>query len=217
VGLQPITSGALVFDGYDVASKKRSILHEVHRNVSIIFQDPASSLNPRMPIGESIGEPIYLAGLAKGKKLSKMVEDLLDQVELPTSFRNRYPHELSGGQKQRVGIARALALKPKLLIADEPTSALDVSVQANVLEIFKQLQEEFGFACLFVTHDLAVVEMVASRLIVMSEGKIVETGSTEQILHDPQQEYTKKLISAVPIPDPIRQKERRHMRDRYVQ
>ena len=134
----------------------------MRRDVSFVFQDPGSSLNPRLPIGESIGEPLLLQKVAKGAALSKRVEDLLDRVHLARDLRNRYPHELSGGQRQRVGIARALALGPKLLIADEPTSALDVSVQARVLDLFQELQREIGFACLFISHDLAVVEILAA-------------------------------------------------------
>ena len=138
-----------------------------------------------------------------------MVEDLLDSVELPRSYRNRYPHELSGGQRQRVGIARALSLRPDLLIADEPTSALDVSVQARFLELLLELQDELKFACLFISHDLAVVDMLAHRIAVMERGKLVEIGDRDQILKNPQEEYTKKLISAVPVPDPAEQKLRR--------
>ena len=145
--------------------------------VGIVFQDPGSSLNPRLPIGESIGEPLFLHRQLKGKALNAEVEKLLDKVQLQRGFRNRYPHELSGGQRQRVGIARALALDPQLLVADEPTSALDVSVQAKVLDLFQELQREQGFACLFISHDLGVVEILASRIAVMYMGKIVELGT----------------------------------------
>ena len=165
-------------------------LRDVRRDVSFVFQDPGSSLNPRLPVGESIGEPLLLAGIAKGAQLSKRVEELLDQVHLARDLRNRYPHELSGGQRQRVGVARALALGPRLLIADEPTSALDVSVQARVLDLFQELQREIGFACLFISHDLAVVEILAQRIAVMEHGKLVEVGTREQILTDPQELYT---------------------------
>jgi peptide/nickel transport system ATP-binding protein len=177
-----------------------------------VFQDPASSLNPRLPIGESIGEPLLLAGEAKGEELHKRVEDLLDSVELPRSYRNRYPHELSGGQRQRVGIARALALTPDLLIADEPTSALDVSVQARFLELLQDLQDKLKFACLFVTHDLAVVDILSHRIAVMQHGKLVEVGPRDQILKNPQDPYTQRLISAVPVPDPAEQARRREAR-----
>jgi peptide/nickel transport system ATP-binding protein len=162
-----------------------------------------------MPIGQSIGEPILLAGEAKGKDLDRRVEQLLDEVELPRSFRNRYPHELSGGQRQRVGIARALALRPPVLIADEPTSALDVSVQARFLELLQELQSQLQFACLFISHDLAVVDVLAHRIAVMHKGKLVEQGTKEEILRNPQDPYTQRLISAVPLPDPVAQRERR--------
>lgn len=183
----------------------------------MVFQDPSSSLNPRLPIGESIGEPMMLAGVAKGAELQKRIEELLDRVELPRSYRNRYPHELSGGQKQRVGIARALSLKPKLLIADEPTSALDVSVQARVLELFQELQAEMGFACLFVTHDLAVIDALADRIAVMRRGEIVEQGPREQILRHPREVYTQRLLAAVPLPDPDAQAQRRELRAKLLE
>jgi peptide/nickel transport system ATP-binding protein len=177
-----------------------------------VFQDPASSLNPRLPIGESIGEPLFLAKIAKGDELNKMVEDLLDRVELPRSYRNRYPHELSGGQRQRVGIARALALNPDILIADEPTSALDVSIQARFLDLLQEIQEQLKFACLFISHDIAVVEILAHRIAVMQHGRLVEVGDRDQILRNPQDEYTRMLLSAVPVPDPAEQKLRREAR-----
>ena len=140
------------------------------------------------------------------------MQELLESVELPRSYRNRYPHELSGGQKQRVGIARALSLQPKLLIADEPTSALDVSVQATVLQLLRQLQADMGFACLFISHDLAVVDSLADRIIVMHHGKIVEQGATGQILRAPKEDYTRRLIAAIPVPDPAEQRVRREAR-----
>ena len=141
-----------------------------------------------------------------------MVEDLLDQVELPRSYRNRYPHELSGGQRQRVGIARALALSPDILIADEPTSALDVSIQARFLDLLQELQEKLKFACLFISHDIAVVEILSHRIAVMQNGRLVEVGDRDQILRDPQDPYTQKLLAAVPVPDPAEQKRRREAR-----
>ena len=214
VGLLPVAAGSMRVVGQDISAAKRNgkQLHEVRRDIGMVFQDPSSSLNPRLPIGESIGEPMYLAGVAKGVDLQKRIETLLDQVELPRGYRNRYPHELSGGQKQRVGIARALSLQPKLMVADEPTSALDVSVQAKVLELFQNLQRELGFACLFVTHDLAVVDVLADRICVMQRGRIVEQGSREQILRNPQEPYTQRLLAAVPLPDPEKQRERRELR-----
>jgi len=159
---------------------------------------------------------MYLAGVAKGEALQKKIEVLLDQVELPRAYRNRYPHELSGGQKQRVGIARALALQPKLMVADEPTSALDVSVQAKVLELFRDLQRELGFACLFVTHDLAVIDVLADRICVMRHGNIVEQGTRDEILRNPQEAYTQRLLAAVPLPDPVLQRERRELREQLL-
>ncbi|MEV4688802.1 ABC transporter ATP-binding protein [Microbacterium sp. LWH3-1.2] len=212
IGLLPIADGKAEVVGYDISKADRRLLHKVHKDVGIVFQDPSSSLNPRLPIGQSIGEPMLLAGLAKGRGLDVKVQELLDAVELPRSYRNRYPHELSGGQKQRVGIARALSLQPKLLIADEPTSALDVSVQATVLQLLRQLQADMGFACLFISHDLAVVDSLADRIIVMHHGKIVEQGATGQILRAPQEDYTRRLIAAIPVPDPEEQRVRREAR-----
>jgi len=209
----PIVLGTATVGGSNLIGVKPKELRDLRHDVSFVFQDPGSSLNPRLPIGESIGEPLLLHGEAKGAALSARVEALLDRVQLPRSMRNRYPHELSGGQRQRVGIARALALEPKLLIADEPTSALDVSVQAKVLDLFQELQREKGFACLFITHDLAVVEILARRIAVMHHGHLVELGTREQILNDPQQGYTKRLIAAVPVPDPDEQRRRRLERD----
>ncbi|MGO4229602.1 ABC transporter ATP-binding protein [Arthrobacter sp. YAF34] len=214
VGLLPVAAGTMRVVGQDISAAKRNgrQLHEMRRHVGMVFQDPSSSLNPRLPIGESIGEPMFLAKVAKGAELQHRIEALLDQVELPRDYRNRYPHELSGGQKQRVGIARALSLKPKLMVADEPTSALDVSVQARVLDLFQNLQKELGFACLFVTHDLAVVDVLADRICVMQRGRIVEQGTRDQILRNPQEPYTQRLLAAVPLPDPDKQRERRELR-----
>jgi peptide/nickel transport system ATP-binding protein len=212
VGLLPVVEGELHVVGTDLSKRDAKKLRSLRRKVGMVFQDPSSSLNPRLPIGESIGEPMYLAGLAKGKELQKRIEELLDQVELPRSYRNRYPHELSGGQKQRVGIARAICLSPELLVADEPTSALDVSVQAHVLELLQDLQTRLQFACLFVTHDLAVVDVLADRIVVMQRGRIVEQGTRDQILRNPQEAYTQRLIAAVPLPDPEKQRERRELR-----
>lgn len=212
IGLLPITSGSIKLVGEEIAKASEKQLRGLRQHTGIVFQDPGSSLNPRLPIGESIGEPILLAGRAAGAELNTMVEDLLDSVELPRSYRNRYPHELSGGQRQRVGIARAISLRPDLLIADEPTSALDVSVQARFLELLVDLQEKLKFACLFISHDLAVVDMLAHRIAVMQQGELVEIGERDQILKKPTQDYTKRLISAVPVPDPAEQKARREAR-----
>ena len=212
IGLLPIKSGKLEIVGKDITNASQKELFAIRRHTGIVFQDPASSLNPRLPIGESIGEPILLAKLAKGDELNKKVEDLLEQVELPRSYRNRFPHELSGGQRQRVGIARALALTPDLLIADEPTSALDVSVQARFLELLLELQDKLKFACLFISHDLAVVDILAHRIAVMQNGLLVEVGEKEEILKRAKHSYTQRLIAAVPVPDPAEQKKRREAR-----
>ena len=212
IGLLPIKEGKIEVVGNDISRATQKDLFSIRRHTGIVFQDPASSLNPRLPIGESIGEPIFLAGLAKGSDLAHKVEDLLDQVELPRSYRNRYPHELSGGQRQRVGIARALALTPDLLIADEPTSALDVSVQARFLDLLQELQGKLHFACLFISHDLAVVDILAHRIAVMQDGKLVEVGDRDQILQNADNAYTRRLIAAVPVPDPAEQRIRREAR-----
>ncbi|GED09074.1 ABC transporter ATP-binding protein [Cellulosimicrobium cellulans] len=217
VGLLPVTGGSLEIVGRNMVGATPKDLKPLRTEVGIVFQDPGSSLNPRLPIGESIGEPLMLHKGVKGKELSREVERLLDQVELPRAMRNRYPHELSGGQRQRVGIARALSLEPKLLVADEPTSALDVSVQAKVLDLFTDLQREHGFACLFISHDLAVVEMLSDRIAVMHKGKLVEVGATSQIVHAPKHPYTQRLLAAVPVPDPAAQRERRAARDALLE
>lgn len=212
IGLLPIKAGKLEIVGKDISKATQKELFPIRRHTGIVFQDPASSLNPRLPIGESIGEPILLAGLAKGDDLNHRVEDLLEQVELPRSYRNRFPHELSGGQRQRVGIARALALTPDLLIADEPTSALDVSVQARFLDLLLELQDKLKFACLFISHDLAVVDILAHRIAVMQDGRLVEVGERDEILKNAKDPYTRRLIAAIPVPDPEEQRKRREAR-----
>ncbi|MCF8528676.1 MAG: ABC transporter ATP-binding protein [Aquiluna sp.] len=211
VGLLPVKSGNIEISGKSMVNVSKADLMEVRRNIGIVFQDPGSSLNPRWPIGQSIAEPLLLAGQNEPGRTNR-VSELLDMVELPKEYRNRYPHELSGGQRQRVGIARALALSPKLLVADEPTSALDVSVQARVLELLQEIQKELQFATLFISHDLAVVDLLSDRIAVMQHGVIVEQGDRDQILRNPLHEYTKKLIAAVPVPDPAEQKARRAAR-----
>nr|WP_269779296.1 ABC transporter ATP-binding protein [Propioniciclava soli] len=217
VALLPVREGRLTVAGHDITNASMKELKPFRKTVGIVFQDPGSSLNPRLPVGESIGEPLLLHEGLKGADLSRRVEDLLDSVHLPRSMRNRYPHELSGGQRQRIGIARSLALNPKLLIADEPTSALDVSVQARVLKLFKELQEQYGFACLFISHDLAVVEQVSTRIAVMHRGHLVEVGDTLDIVTRPQHPYTQRLLSAVPVPDPAEQRKRRELRDAIIE
>jgi peptide/nickel transport system ATP-binding protein len=212
VGLLPVKSGSLIVAGKDISSTKKSELRQLRSKLGIVFQDPGSSLNPRWSISQSIAEPLVLSKQFSKDQANKRIDELLDQVQLPIGYRNRYPHELSGGQRQRVGIARALALSPEFLVADEPTSALDVSVQARVLELLKELQKDLGFACLFVSHDLAVVDFLADRIAVMNHGEIVEQGDKDQILRNPQQDYTKRLIAAVPVPDPDQQQIRRETR-----
>ena len=175
-----------------------------------MFQDPGSSFNPLMTIAQNVAEPLIVHGKYRDvAEAREYVGDLLEMVQLPRVYMNRFPHELSGGQRQRASLARALALKPSLLIADEPTSALDVSVQAKVLELFKRLQAEIGFACLFITHDLAVVDMLADRVMVMHKGRIVEHGDTEDIMQHPQDPYTRKLLASLPVPDPREQRAHR--------
>ncbi len=216
IGLIPIKSGSISVAGIDLSNANQKTLQTARSHTGMVFQDPASSLNPRLPIGESIGEPLFLAKQAKGDELAKRIEELLDMVELPRSYRNRYPHELSGGQRQRVGIARALALNPDILIADEPTSALDVSIQARFLELLQELQESLKFACLFISHDIAVVEILAHRIAVMQKGRLVEVGDRDQILRSPQDAYTQRLLAAVPVPDPAEQKKRRDARHKLA-
>ena len=210
--LLPVTGGSIKIAGKDIKGLSQKELMPMRRKVAIVFQDPASSLNPRMSIGESIGEPLFIHEKLRKAELSGRVEQLLDSVHLRRDYRYRYPHELSGGQRQRVGIARALSLGPELLVADEPTSALDVSVQAHVLELFKDLQEQYGFACLFISHDLAVVEILAKQIAVLHRGKLAEIGSRQRILRNPQDPYTKRLLAAAPVPDPTEQGIRREER-----
>ena len=184
-------------------------------DIGFVFQDPGSSFNPLMTIAENVAEPLIVhrkySSVADAKEY---VGDLLEMVQLPRAYMSRFPHELSGGQRQRASLARALALKPSLLIADEPTSALDVSVQAKVLELFKKLQVEIGFACLFITHDLAVVDMLTDRIMVMHKGRIVEHGDADDIMQRPSNQYTKKLLASLPVPDPReQQKHRAHLHE----
>lgn len=211
-GLVPIHSGSVQVDGLEVAGASGRKLRGVRSQTGIVFQNPASSLNPRRSVGASIGQPLQLHTDLTNAQRHQRVNELLEAVRLPASMAQRYPHEMSGGQRQRVAIARALALQPQLLIADEPTSALDVSVQAVVLELLANLQHELGFACLFVSHDLAVVEQVASQVVVLRQGQVVEAGKTTQVLSAPSDPYTQALVAAVPVPDPIIQAQRRTKR-----
>lgn len=209
VGLVPAESGALRIAGQDLRQLGGGARRALRRSFAMVFQDPASSLNPRQTIGESIMDPLVVHRPEMGRKeRSARVGTLLERVELPASWHGRYPHELSGGQRQRIGIARALALEPTLLIADEPTSALDVSVQAAVLDLFRDLQRELGFSCLFISHDLAVVELLASQIAVLRSGRLVERGDAVTVLRSPREEYTRRLVDAAPVADPVLQRER---------
>ena len=209
-GLQKVSGGSLNVLGIEMNGVKERDFKPKRADIGFVFQDPGSSFNPLMTIAENVAEPLIVH-----KKYSSVYEarhyvgDLLELVQLPRTYMNRFPHELSGGQRQRASLARALALKPSLLIADEPTSALDVSVQAKVLELFKKLQAEIGFACLFITHDLAVVDMLADRIMVMHKGEIVEHGDADQVMNNPQNPYTQKLLASLPVPDPREQREHR--------
>ncbi|WP_405488553.1 dipeptide ABC transporter ATP-binding protein [Nocardia sp. NBC_00511] len=207
--LQRPTAGSVRVLGTDIAGLSERRLRPLRRRFGFVFQDPATSLNPRLTIGECVAEPLLVHREAKGAAARARVRALLDDVQLPAGMERRYPHELSGGQRQRVSLARALVLNPDLLVADEPTSALDVSVQAKVLELFAELQREHGWACLFISHDLAVVDQLATRIIVLRNGGIVEQGSNDDILRRPRQDYTRLLVAAVPVPDPVEQRRRR--------
>ena len=211
-GLVPIASGSVRVDGVEVAGARRRDLLPVRRSTGVVYQNPASSLNPRRTVGASIAEPMLIHGGFDSPARRARVRELLEAVRLPAAMAERYPHEMSGGQRQRVAIARALALDPRLVIADEPTSALDVSVQAVVLDLLRSLQAELGFACLFVSHDLAVVDSIAARTVVLSAGRVVESGPTEQVLARPREDYTRRLVMAVPVPDPAVQAARRERR-----
>ncbi|MFB0985091.1 MAG: ATP-binding cassette domain-containing protein [Phycisphaerales bacterium] len=206
--LIPATSGEVIFDGKSVFQQSAVNLRALRREMQIIFQDPGGSLNPRMRVGRLVGEPLMVHGLAKGDELQYRVEQLLERCGLWKQAADRYPHEFSGGQRQRIGIARALAVEPRLIVCDEPTSALDVSIQSQILNLLDDLQDEFGLSYLFISHDMAVVHHVCDRIAVMYNGKIVEIGPRDQVIHDPQHEYTKALLSAVPEPDPRRERSR---------
>ena len=206
--LQEPTAGRAVFEGVDLFSLDRAALRKMRRRMQIIFQDPYSSLNPRMPVGAAIAEGMEIHRLATGRETGRRVGALLEEVGLDPGYARRYPHEFSGGQRQRIGIARALAVEPSFIVCDEPVSALDVSVQAQVLNLLADLQRERGLSYLFIAHDLAVVRQIAQRVAVMYLGRIVEEGSTESLLRGPRHPYTVALLSAVPEPDPARQRSR---------
>jgi len=209
-GLTKVTGGSLQVLGQEMNGIRERRFKKVRRQIGFVFQDPASSFNPLLTIAECVAEPLVVHGVAESPTAARTrVDELLEAVQLPKAYGNRFPHELSGGQRQRASLARGLALEPELLIADEPTSALDVSVQARVLELFSELQAEFGFASLFISHDLAVVDLLADRIAVLHLGRLVEEGTGEQVLDDPQDPYTRRLLASLPVPDPVEQASRR--------
>ncbi|KRA25187.1 glutathione ABC transporter ATP-binding protein [Microbacterium sp. Root61] len=211
-GLTPVAGGSLQVLGTEMLGVKERDFRKRRKELGFVFQDPATSFNPLLTIAQNVAEPLIVHGGAKDAAAARpKVDDLLESVQLPRAFGDRFPHELSGGQRQRASLARAIALDPKLLIADEPTSALDVSVQARVLELFAELQERFGFATLFITHDLAVVDMLAHRIVVLHKGEIAEEGTTASVLGNPQDPYTRRLIASLPVPDPLEQAARREL------
>jgi oligopeptide transport system ATP-binding protein len=203
------TSGSIRFEGNEIAGLSRRRMRPRRRAMQMIFQDPYASLNPRKRIGQIVGSPLKLQGVASGAELRRQVQGLLERVGLSPEHYDRYPHEFSGGQRQRIGIARAIALKPKLIVADEPVSALDVSIQAQIVNLLDDLQDELGLTYLFVAHDIGVVRHISDRIAVMHDGKIVEEGTADQVCEQPRDAYTRKLLSAVPIPDPRESRARR--------
>lgn len=203
------TSGSVRFEGREIAGLSRRQMRPLRREMQMIFQDPYASLNPRKRIGQIVGDPLRRQGVASGSDLRHRVNELLERVGLGSEHYDRFPHEFSGGQRQRIGIARALALRPKLVIADEPVSALDVSIQAQIINLLDDLQDELGLTYLFVAHDIGVVRHISDRIAVMHDGKIVEQGSADQVCEHPRDDYTKKLLEAVPIPDPRESRARR--------
>ncbi len=205
------TDGKVFFEGMDLSEMSRSELRSMRRRMQIIFQDPYSSLNPRMTIEKIIAEPLTIHHSANGKELREMVEVLLERVGLNPLFANRFPHEFSGGQRQRIGVARALALNPSFIVADEPISALDVSIQAQVVNLLEDLQDELGHTYLFIAHDLSMVRHICDRVAVMYLGKIVEIGSVDELYENPQHPYLQALLSAVPVPDPKVEEQRQRI------
>ncbi|HEY6551428.1 MAG TPA: ATP-binding cassette domain-containing protein [Solirubrobacterales bacterium] len=203
------TSGSVRFEGREIAGLSRRAMRPLRREMQMVFQDPNASLNPRKRVGQIVGEPLKLQGVAKGEALRREVQELLERVGLSPEHYDRFPHEFSGGQRQRIGIARAVALRPKLIVADEPVSALDVSIRAQIVNLLADLQEELGLTYVFVAHDIGIVRHVSDRIAVMHEGKIVEQGLADQVCERPQHPYTKTLLAAVPIPDPREARSRR--------
>jgi oligopeptide transport system ATP-binding protein len=203
------TSGSVRFEGREIAGLSRREMRPLRRQMQMIFQDPYASLNPRKRVGQIVGDPLKLQDVASGSDLRSRVQELLERVGLSSEHYDRYPHEFSGGQRQRIGIARAIALKPKLIVADEPVSALDVSIRAQIVNLLDDLQDELGLTYVFVAHDIGVVRHISDRIAVMNDGKIVEEGTADQVCEHPRDDYTKKLLAAVPIPDPRESRARR--------
>ena len=206
--LIPATGGRVLYRGESVFDQPAAEMRRLRREMQIIFQDPAGSLNPRMRVASIVGEPLEVHGIASGEALRERVEQLLVRCGLWKTAADRYPHEFSGGQRQRIGIARALALEPKLIVCDEPTSALDVSIQSQILNLLKDLQDEFGLSYLFISHDMAVIHHICDRVAVMFDGRIVEEGDRDGIINRPTHPYTQALLSAVPEADPRRERMR---------
>jgi len=207
--LLPATSGSIIFEGQDLATLRGEALRQMRREVQMIFQDPYASLDPRMTIGDIIAEPLVNFRVMKGKQKDDRVQELLKTVGLNPYFNNRYPHEFSGGQRQRIGIARALALNPKLIVCDEPISALDVSIQAQVINLLEDLQAQFNLTYLFIAHDLSVVRHISDRVMVMYLGKVAEIASSQDLYDNQKHPYTRALLSAIPVPDPKVESKRR--------
>jgi len=205
------TSGQVTFDGTDLVGLKAEQLRRMRRKMQIIFQDPYASLNPRMSVGDIIGEPLVVHRVASGKDVQQRVQQLLELVGLSPTFADRYPHEFSGGQRQRIGVARALALQPSFIVCDEPISALDVSIQAQVVNLLEELQQQFNLTYLFIAHDLSMVRHISDRVAVMYLGVIVELASRDEIYLSPLHPYTQALLSAVPIPDPFAEAQRKRV------
>jgi oligopeptide transport system ATP-binding protein len=211
------SAGSIKFLDQELTQLRGEALRRMRREMQIVFQDPYSSLDPRMTVAEIVGEPLIVHRVGDRRSRRERVKELLEVVGFDPGFASRYPHEFSGGQRQRIGIARALALNPKLIICDEPVSALDVSIQAQILNLLNELQESFGLAYLFIAHDLAVVRAMSDRIAVMDRGKIVETGMAEDVYLHPKHAYTKALLASVPVPDPVRMRERKAERRRLVE
>jgi len=205
------TAGRAYFEGQDLTTMKGEELRRMRRRMQMIFQDPYASLNPRMTIGTIIGEPLEVHNIAKGKEKRERVQELLRLVGLNPYFINRYPHEFSGGQRQRIGVARALALNPDFIVCDEPVSSVDVSIQAQIVNLLEDLQEQFGMAYLFIAHDLSMVRHISNRVAVMYLGKIVELTGRDELYENPLHPYTQSLLSAVPIPDPVVEERRQRI------